>query len=140
MSRHTGGEKVNAGFYINMESWAITVLSGQGGHLAGDATARYLRVPALALLVFIPLMGAAFAMFLPFIGIALVLQFVSTKVVDAGREAFRWLTTAVTPAWRPGEAHFTGAPKTEPKQTERADETVEARLKALEDEIDQREK
>ncbi len=48
--------------------------------------------------------------------------------------------TAVTPAWRPGEAHFTGSPKTEPKQTEQADETVEARLKALEDEIDQREK
>ncbi|MCL4848524.1 MAG: hypothetical protein KJ066_18415 [Acidobacteria bacterium] len=140
MSRHTGGEKVNAGFYLNMESWEVSVLSGQGGLLAGDQSARYLRIPALALLVFIPLMGAAFAMFLPFIGIALVLQFLSTKVVDAGREAFRWLAAAVTPAWRPGEAHFTGSPKSEKKKSDEADQAVEARLKALEDEIDGKEK
>ena len=138
MIRHQGGEQVKAGFYVNTESWGVTVLSGDGGRLEGEASVGYLRVPAPALLVFIPLMGAAFAMFLPFIGIALVLQFLSTKVVNAGREAYRWLTAAVAPAWRPGEAHFTGSPDAEQKRTEQPDAKAEEKLKALEDEIDRR--
>lgn len=136
MFRYEGGEQVKAGFYLNTERWQVSVLSGQGGRLEGDRAVGYLRVPAVALLVLIPLLGAAFAMFLPFIGIALVLQYVSTAVVNAGREAFRWLAAAVVPAWRPGEAHFTGSPESEKKPRGEADETAEQRLKALEDELE----
>ena len=80
MLRHQGGDKVKAGFYFNMDSWEVATDVGPGRGARGRApTARYLRMPLPVLLVFAPLMGACFAMFLPFIGIALVLDFVAKR-------------------------------------------------------------
>ena len=75
-SKHKGGDQVTFGFYWNRTEWEAQIVPAGGGVLEGDAAVRYLRMPALALLVVMPLMGAAYAMFLPFIGIAMFTAFV----------------------------------------------------------------
>jgi len=74
-SKHKGGDQVTFGFYWNRTEWEAQIVPAGGGVLKGDAEVRYLRMPALALLVVMPLMGAAYAMFLPFIGIAMFVGF-----------------------------------------------------------------
>ena len=133
MLRQQGGDKVKAGFYFNMDSWEVSTMSGQGGVLAGAGDSRYLRVPLPLLLVCAPMMGAAFAMFLPFIGIALVLDFAAKRAWAACRDAVRASVVAISPRTQTGEAYFTGDAA---KKTKGGDDAeIEARLKALEDEI-----
>ena len=57
----------------------------QGGILPGDAADKYLRVPVLALLVLAPMMGAVYAMFLPFIGFAMLFSFLGKKAFGVTR-------------------------------------------------------
>jgi hypothetical protein len=69
----SGGTKVQSGFYFNKANWEIVTVSGKkGGLLPGDAKADYLRVPAVAMLAGAPVLGAAFVVFLPVIGFALL--------------------------------------------------------------------
>lgn len=74
MTKYRGGETVKAGFYWNRGTWGVELVSPEGGALPGEETTSYLRVPWPLLLVIAPVMGGAFAMFLPFIGIALLAQ------------------------------------------------------------------
>jgi hypothetical protein len=68
-----GGGKVPAGFYFNKANWEIVTVSGKrGGVLPGDAKTEYLKVPAIAMLAGAPVLGAAFVIFLPVIGFALL--------------------------------------------------------------------
>lgn len=78
--KRRGGEAVRFGFYWNVAEWEAQVVPAAGGTLKGDETARYLRLPLLALLIVAPLMGAAFAMFLPFIGFAMVAMFLMGRL------------------------------------------------------------
>lgn len=72
-SNTNGGSKVPAGFYFNRKNWEIVTVSGKrGGLLPGNAETAYLRVPALAMLAAAPVLGAAFVVFLPVIGFALL--------------------------------------------------------------------
>ena len=69
----TGGSKVKAGFYFNKNNWEIVTVSGKkGGLLPGDAKTDYLKIPAVAMLAAAPILGAAFVVFLPVIGFALL--------------------------------------------------------------------
>jgi len=87
-----GGTKVPAGVYFNKANWEIVTVSGKkGGVLPGDAKADYLRVPAIAMLAGAPILGAAFVVFLPVIGFALL-------ATAAFNKAFR-------PAAAPKPAH-----------------------------------
>jgi hypothetical protein len=135
--RHQGGDHVKAGFYFNTESWEITTISGtEGGTLDGGAAARYLRIPVLAMLLFAPLMGALFAIFLPFIGIAMVAQYLAVRAWAGARHASHALLVALGPAWQPSAAHLAGAPdKTKPEAPAPPAPEAQARLDALEREI-----
>jgi hypothetical protein len=140
MARYQGGERAKAGFYLNVNSWEVTTLSGQGGVLPGAPNAQFMRVPTIGLLFFAPLMGAAYAMFLPFIGIALVAQYATKKAVAAVRGTTESVVETMSPAWRPGEAYFTGSPdKDEKAKDGEAAPEVEERLKKIEDEIERHE-
>jgi hypothetical protein len=66
-----GGNKVNGGFYVNRKTLDLVTVNGKKGVLPGDANDLYLKVPTLAMVVFAPLLGASFVIFLPFVGIAL---------------------------------------------------------------------
>jgi hypothetical protein len=72
-SNTDGGSKVPAGFYFNKKNWEIVTVSGKrGGVLPGGPETEYLKIPALAMLAAAPVLGAAFVVFLPVIGFALL--------------------------------------------------------------------
>jgi hypothetical protein len=137
MARHQGGDKVDAGFYLNLDSWQVTTLSGTGGMLPGKEDDQYLRVPLPVLLAAAPLMGAAFAMFLPFIGIAMVADYAVKKAWAAGRDAWHASAMALGPQTRTGEAYFTG--DADKKSDKPIDADLEAKLEQLERAIDEHE-
>ncbi len=77
-----GGSKVPAGFYFNKTNWEIVTVSGKkGGLLPGDAKTGYLKIPAVAMLAAAPVLGAAFVIFLPVIGFALLASAAFKKAV-----------------------------------------------------------
>jgi hypothetical protein len=84
---NSGGRKVPAGFYFNKSNWEIVTVSGKkGGVLPGDAKTDYAKVPAVAMLVAAPVLGAAFVIFLPVIGFGLL-------ATAAWKKAFRPVET-----------------------------------------------
>ena len=80
MLKHKGGDTVKAGFYWNAKEWEATIVPKEGGPLPGAAAQNYLRMPLPALLVVAPVMGAAFATFLPFIGVAMLAAFLTGRM------------------------------------------------------------
>ena len=85
---HRGGEAVKAGFYWHAEDWEVVPVPGKGGALPGTAADRYVRLPALGMVLLAPVMGGLFVMFLPLIGIALLLAHLARL---GGRGAWRFL-------------------------------------------------
>lgn len=73
MTRYHGEDRVKGGLYWNLTRWQIVTIDGDGGVLPGEAETRYVRVPALMMLVLGPIMGGLYVMFLPFIGFAMIL-------------------------------------------------------------------
>jgi hypothetical protein len=140
MLRHQGGQHVNAGFYLDLNSWEIHTMSGrQGGVLEGDGSARYLRVPVLGMLLFAPLMGALFAMFLPFIGIYMVARHAAGRASDGLRRVTRSTVMALGPSWQPGAAHLSGGEDAGKKTAPEArSPQAEEKLAELEREIEER--
>ena len=87
MTKYNGGETVRAGFYWNRGTWGVELIPAEGGTLPGEAATNYVRVPWPVLLVVAPAMGGAFAMFLPFLGFAMLVQFAWGAVT--GRRGLR---------------------------------------------------
>ena len=94
--RFVGGEIVKAGFYWNVREWEAQVVPREGGPLKGGPDERYLRVPLPLLLLLAPLMGAAYAMFLPFIGFAMLAAFLVGRL----KTLFRTTPPAEAPGGR----------------------------------------
>jgi hypothetical protein len=124
MARYTGGMQVGGGYYWNARSWEVEVVSDEGGKLKGGADARYAKVPFPALFVIVPLLGALFLMFLPFIGFALFAYAIAKKVTGGVKQSATELASTLQPGqFATGEAYFTGKPgeeKTAPPQSEAA--------------------
>jgi hypothetical protein len=99
-----GGHTVTAGTYWNLAN-GNRVNMEQEGVLPGDGKARYIKAPVAVMLMAAPAIGLVFAMFLPFIGIAMTLNLVGKKLIDgvasvsAGSMSF---------GWRPIEAYLAG--------------------------------
>jgi len=74
MTAYKGGDTVKAGFYWNRGKWGAEIVPPEGGALPGNEGTIYNRIPWPALLVTAPVMGGAFAMFMPFIGVAMLVQ------------------------------------------------------------------
>jgi hypothetical protein len=75
-----GGDNVKGGFYFNRHDWTMRVAPREGEVLPGGEIAVYYRFPTLMFLVAAPLLGLMFAMFLPFIGLALIAKVAVDKV------------------------------------------------------------
>ena len=138
MKRFNGGTKVQGGYYFNTSSWEIATITEDVGTLPGDAQARFIHTPLLALFVLAPVMGLAFAMFLPFIGFALPLYALGKAVVGTGKELVHEAAATVTPQWQPGEAYLAGKPEADkgtPRGAEKAAGQDPGALGKLEAEI-----
>lgn len=79
-NKFRGGDNVRYGFYWNVKEWEAQIMPREGGELKGRADVSYLRLPLIAVLTLAPLMGALYAFFLPFIGIAMVLMFLAGRL------------------------------------------------------------
>lgn len=110
-----GGQKVGTGDYWDFHTGTRVHLDAEGV-LPGDAV--YYRLPALAVLLLAPLAGLAYALFLPFIGLA----FVGSLILKAllGRTTDGFLRTA-TFNWRPSEAYLAGKRSSGENAGEQAD-------------------
>ena len=86
-----GGENVRFGFYWNLKEWEAQIVPKEGAELKGDADMAYVRLPLLAVLFLAPLMGALYAFFLPFIGIAMFMMYLAGRL----RGLFRTTPPAV---------------------------------------------
>jgi hypothetical protein len=107
MANYQSGAAVLSGYYLNPTRWHVEPIAHDGGRLpAGKGT--WMKVPTAAALVMVPLLGAAFLMFLPLIGFALVLHALASPVMNLFRASATDLAATMTPGWQPGEAHFTG--------------------------------
>jgi hypothetical protein len=132
-----GGTRVKAGFYWRRSQWEIVPLSGAGGVLPGGPEETYHRIPVLVMLAVAPIMGALFVVFLPFIGFAMMLQYLAQSAVQATRHAAGELAATIGPSWRPGEAFFFGRHKKGATKDEKgADAKVEQKLDEIEKEIE----
>jgi hypothetical protein len=111
MAKRIGGTPAKSGFYWHLGKWEMTMVPKQGGILPGGVSDRYLKVPVLGLLVLAPLMGAVYAMFLPFIGFAMLFTFLGKKALAMGRSGAVDVAATMTPDWRPGEAYLASGRK-----------------------------
>ena len=101
---HKGGHKVEAGTYWDTHTGErIDVVTAQV--LPGDEHRIYIRAKSGLVLIAGPLLGLAFAVFLPFIGIAMTFGQAGRKVADS---AVGHAAQSVAFGWRPIEAYLTG--------------------------------
>jgi hypothetical protein len=99
-----GGNKVAAGTYWNLAN-GNRVDMEQEGALPGDGKARYIKAPVAVMLMAAPVIGLVFAIFLPFIGIAMTLNLIGKKLADGVASA---AAGSMSFGWRPIEAYLAG--------------------------------
>jgi hypothetical protein len=131
-----GGDMVRGGYYWNMQKWDATFVEGKEGALPGSAKETYRRVPVPLLLLGAPIMGALFVMFLPFIGIALLVQQMTRAGMELAGDALERVLMSVSPSWRPGMAFLAG--RAAKRRARQHDEVPDETLNALEQEIRER--
>ena len=137
MAKYTGGMQVNGGYYWNPRNWEVEVVPSEGGRLKAPAGSSYVKVPFPALFVIVPLLGALFLMFLPFIGFALFAYAIAKKVTGGVKQTATELASTIEPGgFAAGAAHFGGKPGEEKKAE--GEGKASAELEKLAKEIEER--
>ena len=138
MTTSIGGTAVRGGYYWNLGKWEVILVEKDGGYLPCGRGDRFLRIPILAVLLLLPLLGGLFVVFLPVIGFVLTFYAAARPVVGLFKRSAEGLAATVTPGWVPGEAHLTGK-RGEKKSGEHAEPPVaDERLEKLEKEIEEK--
>lgn len=102
--RHRGGEEVGKGNYWNFSTGERVSLDKEG-MLPGNADTIYYKANPALILAAGPVLGLIYAAFLPFIGIAMVMRLVFSKLFSERGEG---LSRVATFNWRPTEAYLAG--------------------------------
>ena len=136
MTTSIGGTVVRSGYYWNLGKWEVIPVERDGGALPGGRGDKFLRLPVLAVLVLLPLLGGLFVVFLPVIGFVLTFEAAVRPIVGLFKRSARELASTVTPGWAPGEAHLTGKPAE--KKDEQGPPRQDERLEKLEKEIEEK--
>ncbi len=80
------------------------------GILPGDRSKIYVKASSTSMLLMSPVLGLMFAIFLPFIGIAMTLSFLGKKIVIAGKRIAQDIVSAGAKnmffSWRPLQAYL----------------------------------
>jgi hypothetical protein len=135
MTKLNAGTRVMKGYYFNMSNWSLQPVSRDGEQLPGAAGERYFPVPLLMVFALVPLMGAAFLMFLPFIGFYLVFAAALRPVGRLFQKSATEIAATIEPGWQPGEAHLTGR-RAEEKNVDEQAPPAAGELAKLEAEIE----
>ena len=99
-----GGHKATAGTYWNMANGSRIDMVENGVLPGGDDT-RYVKAPSAVVLLAGPVLGLIFAVFLPFIGIAMAAMLLIRKIGEGVRDA---AVASATFGWKPVEAYLAG--------------------------------
>jgi hypothetical protein len=99
-----GGQRAGAGTYWNMMNGERVDLS-QESVLPGGRNDRYIKAPSVLAVAAGPLLGLIFAIFLPFIGIAMAAGIAIRKVMEALSDV---AAGSMSFGWRPLEAYLSG--------------------------------
>ena len=86
-SQHNGGSIVEGGIYWSRRAMEFVPVPASGGTLPGGHEDTYVRTPVLLVLVLGPVMGLAFAIFLPLSGILGAAGIVAGRLVGTQRPA-----------------------------------------------------
>jgi hypothetical protein len=135
MTTMNAGTRVKKGYYFSTKGWALQPMPRDGEALPGEADEKYVHVPLLLAFVVAPLMGAAFLMFLPFIGFYLALSALLRPVARLFHSSATEIAATLQPAWQPGEAHLTGQRAEEDGVEEKGPPAAEDELAGLDREI-----
>lgn len=101
---YKGGHKTGKGTYWNVMNGRRVEIE-QEGILPGDEKAIYIKAPVVVMLMAAPVLGLLFAVFLPFIGIAMTLSLAAKKLVGSAAGA---TAKSFSFGWRPVEAYLAG--------------------------------
>ena len=136
MTTSIGGTVARSGYYWNLGKWEIIPVEKDGGKLPGGRGDKFLRIPVIAVLMLLPLLGGLFVVFLPVIGFVLTLSAVVRPIARLFRRSAEDLAATVTPGWAPGEAHLTGKRGEPESKEEKGPPGADERLEKLEKEIE----
>ena len=107
MIRYVGGSAVERGTYLDTRSFAVVRLR-VGGRLPGPAEHRFLRVPWPVLLLASPVVGGAFVLAYPLVGLATLAWGLARKAVAAASGSAGDRRAAAGPGRAAGEARLPG--------------------------------
>ena len=133
MKRCNGNEKVGAGLYMNVGELSFKALDKEGV-LPGTEMDTYYRVPALAMLIAGPILGAAYVMFLPCIGFGILLWTLGEKAVVLAAEVVEAVARVIKPTWHPTMAFLS---KNKAKAKTAADEGKDKWAEDVERKLDE---
>ena len=131
---YESGSTVPSGYYLDTASWHVAPVAD--GERLPTGRGRWTRIPTALAVALAPVLGAAFVVFLPVIGLFVTLGAIASAMANLVHRSATDLAATVTPGWQPGEAHFTGRSGSAP--ADRLSPTREDRLDALEAEIRRR--
>jgi hypothetical protein len=112
-----GGHTVKAGTYWNLANGSRVQME-QEGALPGSGTTRYIKAPVVVMLMAAPVIGLLFAVFLPFIGIAMTISLIGKKLANTVTEA---AAGSMSFGWRPIEAYLAGKKRKNEARAKKAD-------------------
>lgn len=104
MLRHNGGELVGKGPYWDLGNGERVDIAEEGT-LPGGRNRYFYRMPAGAVLAIAPVLGLLYAVFLPFIGIAMFVKLLAQKI---GGGVLETVQSSASFGWRPSESYLSG--------------------------------
>ena len=128
MTTFDGKQAVDGGYYVSMKTFGVEVIGEEGGTLPGDASVRYVRVPFPALFLIVPVVGLAFLVFLPAIGVYLLAKAFVMKVTGHVAEGATDLAATIAPDHATGAAYLTGTKEGEAAEQDPAIEKLEKEI------------
>ena len=122
MKAYKGGETAGKGTYWNLKTLERVDVETEG-RLPGDNKTTWIKMSAVGILLAGPVLGLVYALFLPFIGIAMAVKLGAEKV--AGR-VLEPAMSASTFGWRPSESYLSGKKKErKARKEEKAEEKTD---------------
>jgi hypothetical protein len=107
MFTYLGGNRAGAGTYWDVSTGHRIDITGEGV-LPGENRTRYVKASSVVMLLFGPIIGLAYVVFLPIMGIATVTAMILQKVFGGMLNVGR---NIVSFGWRPTEAYLAGKNK-----------------------------
>lgn len=107
MFKHTGGQRVESGTYWDVMT-GLRVDFDQEGTLPGGNGATYLKASSSAILLLGPILGLAYVVLMPIMGIVTALSLMVQKTLGG---VFGLGKHIVSFGWRPAESYLGGKNK-----------------------------